>query len=146
MSSNRLSAANPSRNRRAFTLVEIMVVIVIVGLLAGVVTVNVRGYLIKAKQNIARQEIATIKQSLESFYTLTGAYPTNEQGIEMLTKPTEQSSERLLDMNPTDPWGRSYQYIAPGPNGPYEVVCYGADGREGGQDADSDLSSDNLKE
>ena len=131
---------------KAFTLLEIMIVIVIIGLLAGVVTINVRGYLIKAKQNTARQEIATIVQALETFYATYDRYPTNEEGLEILTVPGDKLPEALLSNLPVDPWSGSYQYNAPGSNGPYEVICFGADGREGGEDADGDISSDDLKE
>lgn len=133
-------------NKRAFTLLELMVVIVIIGLLAGVVTVNVRGYLDRAKQNAVRSEIATIMQALETFYATYGRYPTNEEGLDILTKPTEKLAEALLSAKPVDPWGRSYQYTSPGSKGPYEVICYGSDGREGGKGPDADISSNNLKE
>ena len=132
--------------RAAFSLVEIMVVLVIIGLLAGVVTVNVRSYMVRAKQNTARQEIATITNAIDSFFAATGEYPTNEQGIEILTQGTDKLPEPLLKHMPVDPWGRPYQYNAPGRNGPYEVICYGQDGREGGEGVDADISSDNLKE
>lgn len=131
---------------KAFSLVELMVVIVIIGLLAGIVTVNVRGYLIKAKQNVARQEIATIVNGLETFYATYGRYPTNEEGIAILTRKTEKLSERILKSEPVDPWGQPYQYNSPGRKDLYEVICYGADGREGGDDANADISSDTLKE
>lgn len=135
-----------ARRRCGFSLVEIMVVIVIIGLLAGVVTVNVRSYITKAKRNTARQEIATIVQALNSFYAEYGRYPTNEEGLEALAKPSEKLPEPLLDGELVDPWGQAYQYNAPGPNGPFEVVSYGGDGREGGEGVDADVSSDKLKE
>ena len=131
---------------KAFSLVELMVVIVIIGLLASVVTMNVRGYLIKAKQNIARQEIATIVHGLETFYATYGRYPTNEEGLAILTRKTEKLPEPILDGEPLDPWKRPYQYNSPGTNGPYEVICYGADGREGGTGVNADIRSDELKE
>jgi general secretion pathway protein G len=132
--------------RSAFSLVEIMVVIVIIGLLAGVVTINVRGYLMKAKCNTARQEIATIVHGLDTFYATYGRYPTNEEGLEILTRPTDKLPEKLLSGELTDPWGRGYQYNCPGSSGPYEVICYGADGREGGGGVEVDITSDDLKE
>ncbi len=136
------------RRRKAFSLVELMIVIVIIGLLAGVVTVNVRGYLIRAKQNVARQEISTIVRGLETFYATYGRYPTNEEGIAILTRTTEKLPERILDIDsePMDPWGHPYQYNSPGRKDLYEVVCYGADGREGGNGDEADISSDSLKE
>jgi general secretion pathway protein G len=130
---------------KAFSLLEIMIVIVIIGMLAGVVTVSVRGYLVKAKQNTARHEIATIVQALESFYTAHDRYPTNEEGIEILVEPSDEFPDGLLTKVPVDPWSGDYQYNAPGANGPYEVISYGADGSEGGEGADSDISSDDVK-
>lgn len=130
----------------AFTLVELMVVLVIIGLLAGMVTLNVRTYLIKAKQNTARQEVATICSALETFYAEYGRYPTNEEGLDMLTKPNDRFPDALLQGKPTDPWHRPYQYNQPGKNGPYEVTCFGADGREGGKGGDEDIVSWQLKQ
>jgi len=132
--------------RRAFSLVEIMIVIVIIGLLAGVVTINVRSYLTKARQSTARVEIATIVQALNTFYATCGRYPTNEEGLDVLSKPTDKNPEPLLEGKPTDPWGRPYQYVCPGASVPFEVICLGADGREGGEGADADISSARLKE
>ncbi len=132
-------------SRRGFSLVELMIVVVIIGLLAGTVTLYVPAYLTQAKQSAARHEIATIVQALETFYATYGRYPTNDEGLAVLTQPTEKIAEPLLQGLPTDPWGKPYQYNCPGKTKPYEVICYGADGREGGEGADADISSDNLK-
>jgi general secretion pathway protein G len=149
---NRLKDAQPraavlqKSRRRAFSLVEISVVILIMGLMASIVTINVRGYLIKAKQNAARLEITNIIPALDTFYAAYNRYPTNEEGLAVLTQPSEKLPEKLLTALPVDPWGRPYQYNSPGRNGPYEIICWGADGREGGDGADTDISSDKLKE
>jgi len=137
---------NRIRRMKAFSLLEIMIVIVIIGMLAGVVTVNVRGYLIKAKQNAARQEIAVIVGALETFYATYNRYPTNDEGLEILTKPSSKLPEALINGVPIDPWSEPYQYNSPGANGPYEVICFGADGSEGGEGADADITSDDLKD
>jgi general secretion pathway protein G len=134
------------KRRRGFSLVEVMIVIVIMGLLAGVVTVNVRGYLTKAKQNTARNEIATIVKALDTYYGMYSKYPDNNEGIGVLTKASEKIPESLLSAEPVDPWGNPYQYNSPGTDGPYDVICYGADGREGGQGVDADITSNALKE
>ena len=141
-----MCSENSRRRYRAFSLVELMIVIAIIGLLAGVVTVNVRRYLIKAKQNIARQDIANIEQALNSFWAETSRYPTNDEGLAALTQPTEDNPEPLLSGSgePTDPWGRAYQYNSPGRNSPFDVICLGADGREGGSGADADITSDEV--
>jgi general secretion pathway protein G len=126
--------------------VEIMIVIVIIGLLAGVVTVNVRSYMTKAKQNTAKNEIATIVQALDTFYASYGRYPSNEEGLTVLTEATEKDPEPLLSGDPIDPWGQPYQYNSPGSAGPFEVICYGADGRQSGTGAEADITSDQLKD
>jgi general secretion pathway protein G len=132
--------------RRAFTLVELMVVIVLIGLLAGAVSLGVRGYLITGKQNIARMEVAKIGQALETFYTAYDRYPANDEGLESLVRPSDKFPDGVLNKTPRDPWGRAYQYNQPGRSGPYEVISYGADGREGGEGADSDITSADLSD
>ena len=133
------------RDFLGFSLVEIMVVLVIIGLLAGVVTIGTRNYLAKAKENTARMEIATISEAVETFYTVYDRYPTNEEGLEVLTQPGEQLPDPLLRQSPVDPWGRPYQYNQPGREAAYEVVSLGADGREGGEGVDADIVSWALK-
>ncbi|MCA9232785.1 MAG: type II secretion system major pseudopilin GspG [Planctomycetales bacterium] len=126
---------------RAFTLVELMVVIVIIGLLAGAVTVSVRSYLIRGKQSVAAMEIAKICQALDTYYTVTDQYPTNDQGIAVLAEKSDAFPDGLLNKLPQDPWGHQYVYQNPGRDSPYEVICYGADNQEGGEAADKDISS-----
>jgi general secretion pathway protein G len=123
-----------------------MVVLVIVGLLASVVTINVRGHLMKAKQNTARMEIATLCDALESFYTANDRYPTNDEGLNILAQTSSSQPEPLIKQMPVDPWGRAYQYNQPGRGAPYEIISLGADGREGGSGADADVTSTDLKE
>lgn len=130
-----------NRHRRAFTLTELMVVIVIIGLLASVATISVRTYMTHSRQNIARSEIATISNAMELYMTLQGRYPTNDEGIEILTQKTEKAPDGILTKLPVDPWGNAYQYIYPGRSTPYEVISYGADNREGGSGGDADLSN-----
>jgi len=134
-----------NRRTRGFSLVEIMIVIVIMGLLAGVVAVNVRSYLIKAKQNAARQDIAVIDHALDTFWSEYGRFPTQEEGLAILAKPTDKFPEPLLKDVPIDPWGRPYVYVPPTGNGPYDVICLGADGKEGGTGQDADISSSTLR-
>jgi len=119
---------------RAFTFIEIMVVVVIIGLLAGAVAIKVSGYIDKAKRNRARSDIATIVNAIESYYAENGSYPSNDQGLGVL--PIKHTN---------DPWDRSYQYNQPGRSEPYEVICYGADGREGGDEANADVTSESLE-
>jgi general secretion pathway protein G len=132
--------------RRGFSLIEFTVVLALIGLLAGIVTIGVRPMLTRGKQNAARAEIASIRQALEQFYSVYGRYPTNDEALSVLCKPTDRIAEPLLTQSPTDPWGRAYQYNSPGRSEPYEVICFGADGREGGSGADADIVSWDLKE
>lgn len=128
-----------------FSLVELIVVMVIIGLLASLVAVRTRSYLIASKQNAAKAEIATIVKALETFYADQSRYPTNEEGIAILTLPTAAFPDGFLTKVPLDPWKHSYEYVSPGNNGPYEVICLGGDGREGGEGADIDFSSEDLE-
>lgn len=119
--------------QRAFSLIEVMVVVVIIGVLAGAVVVKVGDYVDRAKTNRARSDIATIKTAVESYYASESRYPTNDEGLGVL--PLQSMS---------DPWGRPYQYNQPGRDAEYEIVCYGADGRAGGEGINSDLISSEL--
>ena len=132
------------KHPHGFTLVELMVVIVIIGLLAGVVTFSVRGYLITSKQSIAKMEISKIVQALETYYTLNDRYPSNEENLTVLAQATEKFPDGILTKVPRDPWGSPYQYNHPGRNAPYEVISYGADHREGGDGGERDISSVEL--
>ena len=135
---------NSRRNRRAFSLVELMVVIVIIGLLSTVVTISVRGYLITSKQNVAKMEIAKIASAIDTFYAHNDRYPTTNEGLQSLVERSEEFPEGLLTSMPIDPWGDEYEYVSPGGDQPYEIVSYGADHREGGKGADLDISSRTL--
>ncbi|MCR9293819.1 MAG: type II secretion system major pseudopilin GspG [bacterium] len=130
--------------RAAFSLVELIVVMVIIGLLASLVAIRTRSYLIASKQNAAKAEIATIVKALETFYADQSRYPTNEEGIAILVQPTPTFPDGFLTKVPSDPWKNDYEYVSPGSSGPYEVLCLGNDGREGGEGADRDISSDEL--
>ncbi len=145
MRSNGSTVAWRSRVR-AFSLVELMVVIVIIGLLAGVATVAVRGYLIRGRQGAARMEIANIMQGLDTYYAIHGSYPTVREGLAALKEPAAGFEAGIITTELLDPWGNEYDYTVPGPSGlPYLVICYGADGREGGTGENTDITSADLK-
>lgn len=128
--------------REGFSLVELIVVMVIIGMLAGIVTLSTRRYLISAKQNTAKAEIATIVEAIDSFYAEAGRYPTNEEGLAILAQASGESPDGYLKKLSKDPWKRDYEYNSPGrDNAAYEVICLGADGREGGEGENKDITS-----
>jgi general secretion pathway protein G len=131
---------------RGFSLIEFTVVLALMGLLAGIITLSVRPLMVRGKQNAARAEIATISQALDVFYSVYGRFPTNDEGLAVLSAKTDKAPDGFLKEAPIDPWGHEYQYNCPGRTQAYEVICFGADGKEGGEGADADISSDDLKE
>lgn len=130
-----------------FSLVELMVVIVIIGLLAGAVTVGVRSYLIKGRRGAAKLHIARIDEALQNYYIAKGRYPTSQEGLQILKEPLDDLSEPPLTTTLLDPWGNTYEYSNPGPDRePYVITTYGADGQEGGQGGDADITNINVRE
>ncbi|QNN25345.1 type II secretion system major pseudopilin GspG [Planctomycetales bacterium ZRK34] len=117
---------------RGFSLVEIMVVVVIIGLLAGAVAIKVGDYVETARSTRTKSDIATIVGAIETYHAQHGVYPTTEQGLDVLPLKTRN-----------DPWGRPYIYTIPGREEPFDVMSLGADGREGGTEgtADADIGS-----
>jgi len=132
--------------RPAFTLVELMVVVVIVGVMATVVTLSVTDYLVTAKQNVARSEIATINNALKLFFMENDRYPTYDEGLAILKKKTASHPGGILSSDLQDPWKHDYIYVYPGTHGAYDLVSYGADGQQGGTGANTDITSWDLEE
>ena len=118
-----------------------IVVMVILGMLAGLVAMRTRGYLVSSKQNAAKAEIANLAKAVETFYADQGRYPTTDEGLRALVDGTDSWPDGFIDKMPTDPWGNPYEYFSPGAEEPYEIVSLGADGREGGQGEDADFTS-----
>lgn len=134
---------------RGFTLVEIMVVVVILGILAVLIVPRVVGRADDARIVAARQDVAAIMQALKLYRLDNGRYPTTEQGIAALvTKPQSQpvpsNWQKYLDKIPKDPWGETYQYLNPGVRGEIDVFSLGADKQPGGSGADADVGSWDL--
>jgi general secretion pathway protein G len=134
--------------QRGFTLIEIMVVVVIMGILAALVVPKLMGRTDDARISAARQDIATIMQALKLYRLDNHRYPTTEQGLQaLIVKPqsgppaTGWKQGGYLDRLPKDPWGTPYQYLAPGIHGEVDVFSYGADGQPGGAGNDADLGS-----
>ena len=132
-----------------FTLVELMVVIVIIGLLATIVAVNVLPNLGKANSGKASTDVASLEQAME-FYRLDNmAYPRTEQGLQALVaapaglaQPGRYRAGGYIKKLPDDPWGRPYEYANPGTHGgPFDIFSLGADGQPGGEGEDADIGS-----
>ena len=140
----RIESGRIESGRIGFSLVELMVVMVIMGMLVGLAAVRYRSYLISSKQYTAKTQIATIVKAIETFYAQEGRYPTTDEGIQILADGTAAWPDGYLDKVPVDPWKRPYEYISPGSTEPYEVVSLGADGREGGEGENRDISSESL--
>ena len=121
-----------------------MVVVVILGVLATVVTVSVNDYLVKGKQSATKVEIAQISNALQLFYTEFDRYPGNDEGLAELTKSSPSHPNGILQGDLFDPWGNEYVYVYPGVHGAFDCCSYGANGQEGGTGADADICSWNL--
>ena len=137
-------------NRRGFTLIEIMVVVIILGLLAVLVAPRVIGRLGQAKDKAARAQIELLGLALDAYRLDNGTYPTTQQGLEALwTKPATSPQPRnwagpyLKKRVPQDPWGNPYVYRSPGETNPdsYDLMSLGRDGSPGGEGEDADLRS-----
>ncbi|WP_136413506.1 MULTISPECIES: type II secretion system major pseudopilin GspG [Oxalobacteraceae] len=136
---------------RGFTLIEIMVVVVIMGILAALVVPKLMGRADDARITAARQDIATLMQALKLYKLDNQRYPTTEQGLQALVaKPTSGpaangwKSGGYIDKLPKDPWGNQYQYLSPGVKGEIDIFSYGADGQPGGAGNDADIGSWDL--
>ena len=134
---------------RGFTLIELMIVVVILGLLATIIMPRILDHPERARRVKAKAEIRTIQSMLAAFKIDTKRFPTTSEGLEALvTNPglDGYSREGYLDRVPVDPWGNRYVYINPGLHGKdYDLESYGKDGEDGGVDDDADIESWNLE-
>lgn len=136
------------RDRGGFTLIEIMIVIVILGLLAALVVPKLIGRTEEAKRTQVRVQIKNVEQALELFKLDNGFYPSTDQGLDALVRPPEAGripknyrKGGYIDRVPKDPWGNLYVYVSPGAHGDYDISSYGADGAPGGEGEDADINS-----
>lgn len=141
-------------NRRGFTLIEIMVVIVILALLAALVGPKIIGRSDDAKLADAKVQIRNLETALKLYKLDNGNYPTTEQGLlALLTKPTtglipkNYRQEGYLESKklPTDPWGGDYIYLSPGEHGDYDLCSLGSDGVKGGEGKGADICNWNIQ-
>jgi general secretion pathway protein G len=139
------------RGARGFTLIEIMVVVIIIGLLASVVVLNILPNVDKAKVNKAKQDIQSLGLALDEFYLDNSKYPTSEQGLTALvTQPTDPTIRHwkpggYVQRVSKDPWGNDYLYVYPGTHGKaYDLLTLGADGQPGGEGINADIGNWNL--
>ncbi|GIZ50773.1 type II secretion system major pseudopilin GspG [Noviherbaspirillum aridicola] len=142
------SRINSRVRSRGFTLIEIMVVVVIMGILAALVVPKLMGRADDARITAARQDIATLMSALKLYRLDNQRYPTTDQGLQaLISKPTSGPAANgwknggYIDKLPKDPWGGQYQYLSPGVKGEVDVFSYGADGQPGGTGNDADIGS-----
>jgi general secretion pathway protein G len=129
-----------------FTLTELLVVMVIVGVLVSLVAPMVYQHVAPAKHTAARGQMKSFMTALDNFYLDVGRFPKSKEGLEVLRKPPAYGSRGwngpyMRRDIPSDPWGYAYIYRTPGENGPYDIVSFGADGKAGGEGEAADVFS-----
>ena len=135
----------PARGR-GFTLIELMVVLVIIGVLAALIVPSVLGRTDDARATAAHTDVNNLMQALKMYKLDNLRYPTAEQGLQALlqkpsTNPVPANWKGYIDKLPQDPWGQPYQYLNPGVRGEVDVMSFGADGQPGGEGKNADIGS-----
>ncbi len=139
------------KSQKGFTLIEIMVVVIILGLLAGLVLPRIMGQEEKAKVEAAKVQIRSLEGALDAYKLDNGFYPTTDQGLDALIKKPEagriparwrEGGYLKPARIPKDPWGKDFVYLSPGNEGrDYDIVSYGPDNESGGEGANADIES-----
>jgi general secretion pathway protein G len=141
-------------NNKGFTLLEIIVVVFILSLLAAIVAPKIIGRTDDARIKAAQVQIKNLETALKLFKLDNGFYPSTEQGLDALVEqptngqiPQKYREGGYLEQKrvPLDPWGNPYIYISPGLHGDFDIMSYGADGKEGGEGKDEDIQSWNIQ-
>ena len=134
-----------ARHAAGFTLLELLVVMVIIGLLAGFVAPRYFAQVGKSQVKVARAQIDALDKALDSLRLDLGRYPTTEEGLQLLVvAPSNEpawAGPYLKKGVPNDPWGRPYVYVQPGAHGDFDLLSYGKDGRPGGTGEDADITN-----
>jgi len=134
------------RGSPGFTLIEMLVVLVIIGLIMGLVGPRVLNYLSDARTKAAKLQIEAFGSALDLYYLDNGRYPSSSEGLEALVRRPAQSGSwngpyLKGGQVPADPWNNNYLYRSPGEDSPYDIQSYGSDGREGGSGSAADIKS-----
>ncbi len=147
-----MNTRRPNNRQSGFTLIEVMVVIVILGILAAVVVPRIMDRPDTARIAKVKQDIRTLESALNLYKLDNFTYPSTDQGLEALVKkPSGEPEPRnwkeggYIDRLPKDPWGNEYQYLNPGVHGPIDIYSLGADGQEGGEGINADIGNWNLE-